>query len=280
MGKIVWLASYPKSGNTWLRAFLHNLFRDPNQPYDINRLVDFSTSDSAAGWYQQIDPRPVTELTREEIAQLRPKVHKLLTGIFPDNVFVKTHHALVEAHGTPTITMEYTAGAIYVVRNPLDVVISFAHHFGLSLDDAITQMNQPGMQSETTVAHVYHMYGSWSEHVYSWTARPSPGLHVMRYEDMLAEPERAFGGLVRFLGLNPPRQRLLKAIEQSSFDSLRDQEARRGFRERSQKAERFFREGRAGQWRELLTASQIEAIVEAHKEQMARFGYYPLPKSN
>lgn len=280
MGKIIWLASYPKSGNTWLRAFLHNLFRDPREPYDINRLTDFSKADSTASRYRQLDPRPATALTLEEIARLRPKVHKLLTEISPDNVFVKTHSALATSQGTPTITMECTAGAIYIVRNPLDVVISFAHHSGHGLDQSIEELNRPGMQTATTERHVSTLIGSWSEHVRSWTRRPSRGLHVMRFEDMLENPERAFGAVLRFLGLDPPKDRLLKAIEQSSFDNLRRQEAERGFRERGEQADRFFRDGRAGQWREVLTPAQIEAIVDAHKEQMARFGYYPLPKAN
>lgn len=280
MGKIIWLASYPKSGNTWLRVFLHNLFRDPSEPYDINQIDKFSVSDSAAGWYQQFDPRPVMELTPEEIAQLRPKVHKQITGIFPDNVFVKTHCALVQSYGTPAITMEHTAGAIYIVRNPLDVVISYAHHYGRELDEAIREVSRPGLQTQTGPRHVYEVMGSWTEHVVSWTGRPNPALHVMRYEDMLNEPERAFGGVTKFLGLNPHPARLLKAIEQSSFRNMQEQESQKGFEERSDKSDRFFREGRAGQWREKMTAAQIEAIVAAHRQQMTRFGYYPLPKQN
>jgi hypothetical protein len=280
MGKIIWLASYPKSGNTWLRVFLHNLFRDPREPYDINRIDKFSVSDSAAGWYQQLDPRPVTELSFEEIAQLRPRAHKILTGIFPDNIFVKTHSALVESYGTPAITMEQTAGAIYIVRNPLDVAISYAAHYGRTMDEAIEELNRPGLQTQTTARHVYEIMGSWSEHVVSWTGRPSPGLHIMRYEDMLNDAEKAFAGVTRFLGLNPPRGRLLKAIEQSSFRNMQQQEQQKGFDERSDKSDRFFRQGRAGQWRETLTAAQIDAIVGAHRQQMTRFGYFPLPPSN
>ncbi|HWA45723.1 MAG TPA: sulfotransferase domain-containing protein [Hypericibacter adhaerens] len=280
MGKIVWLASYPKSGNTWLRVFLHNLFRDPAEPYDINQIDKFSVSDSAAGWYQQLDPRPVTEMTDEEIAQLRPRVHKAITGIFPDNVFVKTHSALVMSHGTPAITMEQTAGAIYIVRNPLDVVISYAHHYGRTLDEAILEVNRPGLQTQTGERHVYELLGSWTEHVASWTSRPNPALHVMRYEDMLAEPERAFGAVTNFLGLTVRRERLLKAIEQSSFRNMREQESQKGFAERSDKSDRFFREGRAEQWREVMTQEQVDAIVAAHRQQMSRFGYFPLPKRN
>ena len=78
MGKLIWLASYPKSGNTWLRAFLHNLMRNPNEPYDINRLTDFTLSDAQMRWYQLFDPRPGPEISAEEVAALRPKVHEAM----------------------------------------------------------------------------------------------------------------------------------------------------------------------------------------------------------
>ena len=102
----------------------------------------------------------------------------------------------------------------------------------------------------------------------------------MRYEDMLNDPERSFGAVVKFLGLNASRARLLKAIDQSSFKNMQAQEAQKGFEERSDKSGRFFREGRAGQWREILTPVQIEAVVSVHRQQMARFGYFPLPARN
>ncbi len=277
MGKIVWLASYPKSGNTWLRAFLHNLFRRPGTTYDINRLIDFSTSESAIGWYIEVAKRPVAEMSRAEIAALRPAVHARLTEIFPDNVFAKTHNALVEESGVPTITLAHTAGAIYVVRNPLDVCISFADHYALTIDQAIVEMNRPGMMTTATKTHVAEIFGSWSENVESWTGRPNPALHVMRYEDMLAQPEQTFGAVARFLGLNPTAARLRHAIELSSFDNLRRQEEKSGFHERSEMSARFFRVGRADQWRAKLTPEQIESMVSANEKQMRRFGYLPLP---
>src|ERR1700752_1107864 len=133
VGKILWLASYPRSGNTRLRAFLHNLLRGSGQPYDMNRLQDFPLIDSDARWYRPFDPRPPTDLTKEEVAALRPKAHAAMTGAFPDTVIVKTHNAMVEDRGTPMITLEHTAGAIYIVRDPLDVAVSYSHHFGAPL---------------------------------------------------------------------------------------------------------------------------------------------------
>ncbi len=279
MGKLIWLASYPKSGNTWLRAFLHNLMRNPNEPYDINRLTDFTLSDAQIRWYQLFDPRPGPEISKEEVAALRPKVHEAMTRSHADSVFVKTHNALVEDRGTAMITMACTAGAVYVVRNPLDVVISYRHHYGLTVDAAIAAMNTPGLQSVNEEIHCYERYGSWSENVMSWTHQPSPGLHVIRYEDMLAAPHRTFSGVAAFLGLKATRERIDKAVKLSSFKVLREQERRHGFIERTASAEAFFRAGKADQWRRELTPTQVTALTSVHGEQMERFGYWPLPSA-
>ena len=275
MGKIVWLASFPKSGNTWLRAFLHNLLADPAEAYDINALDTFCVSDSQAQWYQRLDPRPPTAMTLEEVAALRPKVHRLFTELGGPPIFVKTHMAMAELGGTPLITVELSVAAIYIVRNPLDVVISHSHHYGADIDTTIGLLESEGTMTKASATHVAEYHGSWSEHVRSWTSQPSAGLHVVRYEDMLAAPHRSFAGIDRFLQLSSPRDRLERAIRRSSFKVLQEQEKRRGFREKTDVAKRFFRAGKADQWRTALSRAQIDRVVGAHREQMARFGYLP-----
>jgi hypothetical protein len=275
MGKIIWLASYPKSGNTWLRAFLHNLLRDPPEGYDINKMADFTIGDSATAWYAPFIGRAPGDWTVEEVAKVRHQAHEAMTRAFPDNVFVKTHNALIaDLHG-PMISLDLTAGAIYVVRNPLDVAISYGHHLGKTIDKTIDILNSPKSGNPNTVRNVYQLLGTWSHHVESWTQRAHPGLHIIRYEDMTETPAKAFAEVAVFLRLKPPRARLMRAIDRSSFAELRKREAAQGFQERSEFAERFFREGRAGQWREVLTQDQVERIVQAHRPTMERFGYLP-----
>ena len=275
MGKIIWLASYPKSGNTWIRAFLHNLLRDPPEGYDINRITDFTIADSDVRWFEPFIGRPPGDWTREEVAGVRPRVHAAMTKAFPDSVFVKTHNALVEDRYGPLITLPLTAGAIYMVRNPLDVVVSYAHHLARPLDDVIELLNSPDTGNPNTERTVYQILRDWTEHVLSWTAHPSPALHVLRYEDLLEAPELHFGKLTRFLGLKPPPERLARAIRRASFGELKAREEAAGFAERSPLADRFFRQGEAGQWRKTLSAAQVNRIVETHREQMGRFGYLP-----
>jgi len=167
MGRIIWLASFPKSGNTWMRAFLHNLMRNPNEAYDINRLGEFSFSDSTLNFYQRYLTKPRAEWTNREIMETRWKVQRDIGQMTPDDVFTKTHNALVEFEGMPMIHMDLTAGAIYIVRNPLDVCISLADHYGCSLDESIRIMNVPSSGTPNTEVLTFEVHNTWSTHVYS-----------------------------------------------------------------------------------------------------------------
>jgi len=278
MGKIIWLASYPKSGNTWMRAFLHNLLRAPKEGYDINKITDFTVSDSSTAFFKRVLTKPWQEWTIQEVADRRWDVQEMITKLHSDNVFVKTHNALVEYMGRPIIHMEMTAGAIYVLRNPLDVVVSLSHHYGVNMDEAVRIINDPTNGSVSRAELVYEIHSNWSSHVASWTQQQHAGLLTLRYEDMLQKPMQTFSKVTKFLGLNAPKDRIQHAIEMSSFKKLRDQEDQKGFRERSDKTDKFFREGKSGQWRDILTKSQINKIIEVNKDQMERFGYWPLPK--
>ncbi|MCE9648053.1 MAG: sulfotransferase domain-containing protein [Parvibaculum sp.] len=275
MGALIWLASYPKSGNTWMRTFLHNLFTNAQQPVDLNRLDDFTLGSSTAAWYRRYTPTPPENMTDEEAAKYRMAVQRDFTQVFPDSVFVKTHYFLGERDGVPLHNMDVTAGAIYIVRNPLDVVLSMVPHFNVTLDEAIEILRDENAGTKPTKTHVSEHYASWSTNVKSWTQIPNPQLLTMRYEDLLEKPRGSFKRVTNFLGLKPSTERLERAIKFSSFKVLKAQEQKSGFKERPEGAEAFFREGKKEQWRAKLTPEQVRRIVDDHREQMERFGYVP-----
>jgi hypothetical protein len=276
MGSIVWIASYPKSGNTWTRNFLHNLLRPTDDTYDINEMNELTTGAGGARWYQPLLPRPLVDCTLEEVARARPDAQKALANAADGLVFVKTHSAMVSDLGFPAINAAVTSGAVYVVRNPLDVAVSYASHMGRSLDETIRIMSEDNARTANTSKQVYEPMGSWSHHVASWTRKAHRALYVVRYEDMLASPEETFGALCAFLRLASGQEELRQAVERSSFERLREMEDARGFAERPEAAARFFREGRAGSWKDHLSPGQCDAVVLNHREQMERFGYWPL----
>ncbi|MCP4183841.1 MAG: sulfotransferase domain-containing protein [Hyphomicrobiales bacterium] len=277
---IIWLASYPKSGNTWTRNFLHNLINvmagEELGIQDINKMNHLSTWEISGKSYEKLLDKNLNQCTREEIASVRHQVQQQIADDADGLAFVKTHHALVMDRKKPTINFDVTCGAIYIVRNPLDVAISFSHHLNASIDEAIEQMAIEGLETPINEKSVYEVYSSWSQHVESWTRKPQRTIYVMRYEDMLSEPETTFRGLAHHLLLEPSIIQLERSIELSSFEKLQSQETEKGFREKPKDAKLFFRSGRANQWREELNGQQIDRIVKAHRKQMERFNYYPL----
>jgi hypothetical protein len=276
---IVWLASYPKSGNTWTRAFLSNLatvMAGEEEALDVNSINRFSLGENFTHFYKDLmnfAPKP-NDQTR--VAAVRHRVQEAIANQFEGMIFCKTHNALVIDRGHSIINFTVTSGAVYVVRNPLDVAISLAYHLNQSIDEAIATMANDNIETPITETQVHEVWTSWSRHVESWTRKPHPAIYIMRYEDMLAKPEQTFGDLARHLLLNPSPSELALAIERSSFEQLKESEEKEGFVEKPQHADRFFREGRAGQWKETLRPDQVRAVIDAHRSQMERFGYWPM----
>ena len=277
---IIWIASYPRSGNTWMRAFinaLQSVMKDADSAdVDINRFEEASASESSAPLYPRFLGKPVFKATAAEIAAARPWVQAALVESAGRPIFMKTHNARGLDFGRPLVNTQVTAGAIYIIRNPLDVAISYAHLSNQPIDSTITTMETRGWGIDTTATKVRTVTGSWSEHVATWTDIAHPTVLVVRYEDMVGKPERTFARIARHLLLKPTREQLRQAIDLTSFKRLQAKEAAAGFVEKPDTSvDPFFREGRAGQWREILSPEQIDRIVTAHGEQMARFGYLP-----
>jgi len=280
MKGIVWVASFPKSGNTWFRAFLTNLRSESDRPADINQLDHYNFAarrifDAALGW-------ETSDLSPESINRLRLPVQEVLAR--EEDGFFKVHEAFVHPEtGEPLFAMGATRAALYFIRNPLDVAISYSQHIGQDIDAAIKRMNDrmAHLAAKTTEIHAQLLQplGDWSSHVRSWVDAPGLRVQVLRYEDMLAKPHETFTAACRFAGLPDDPSRVAKALEYSSFKELQRQEKAKGFREATASERQFFRHGRAGIWREVLSAAQIDSIVRAHGEVMRRFGYLNLDGS-
>ncbi len=273
MGYIYWIASYPKSGNTWIRSFLHHLVSYPASA-NINDLQSFAPDEANVIAYDRFLTKSGPERTLRDYAAVRPQVQAGMASLVPGFVFVKTHHRLGIHLGTPTINMAVTAGAIYVVRNPLDVVVSYSEFLQTGIDAAIDTMQESGYMFAGMKNGPYQVCGSWNENVSSWTDKQHDRLHVVRYEDMLDMPFETFSGITRFLQLDAADEQISGAIEGASFRQLQAQEAQLGFQERPNVTKKFFRVGEKDQWRTRLSREQIERIVDANGPLMQRFGYF------
>ena len=286
---IVWIVAYPKSGTTWTRAVLTNYLQDEPNPASINSLVgDWGTS--ARVNFDQLIGLDSSDLRLDELARLLPRFREVLAdallsapavagqgGDTGRRFFAKSHELFEGPLGGPRFSPVGTAGAIYLVRNPLDVAVSYAHHLQAPVGAIVQRMNDPAAQDLPAVRRIGILLpnplGTWSENVASWLQQSAVPTCVARYEDLLTDPIAGFGRIVRFAGLEWQADRLARAVDQASFHRLRAQEAEQGFDERRQTAPTFFRAGIAGAWRRVLTRDQVRALVAAHRPMMARLGY-------
>ncbi|MBW4973599.1 sulfotransferase domain-containing protein [Roseovarius mucosus] len=270
---IVWMASYPKSGNTWTRIFLANYIANASQPIPINVAHRFAMGDSIAKTYRMVAGRPIDTDDIDLTLSLRPAVLRGIVGNNADINLVKTHNIRAVARGVPLIPEEFTRSAIYIVRNPLDMVLSYARHYGMTPEEAVYTVSHVDNANPPSPETVAQFMGSWSDHVRSWTG-PSPyPVLVLRYEDLLADPKGNFAKVLEHLGVPVEAERLDRAIQFASFKELSMQEAEQGFVEKSAESERFFAKGKSDQWKTDLEPRLVKRMQAAHRKVMKQFGY-------
>ena len=274
---IIWLASYPKSGNTWMRTFLTNYWRDADAPANINSLQGGPIA-SARSIFDEAVGVQASDLTSAEIERLRPYVYEQIAENSKETMFLKVHDAYTYTpEGIPMLSKKATQGALYLIRNPLDVCVSFAHHSNRPVEKMIPRMADPEMAFVNDPKRLYNQLVqkllTWGQHALSWVNEPDLNVQVVRYEDMLLNPEETFSQVIKFCELDFDVERIRKAIHFSSFDTLKAQEEEHGFGEKMPTSESFFRKGKVGSWREKLSEKDAAQIVADHGDVMKTFGY-------
>jgi hypothetical protein len=289
--RTIWLASYPKSGNTWFRMLVANLSAKEGEPLDINDLPERGGIASARGPFDHLLLVESGLLSFDEIDVLRPRVYEALARGAEDGEydavdappvrFVKTHDAYtLTPAGEPLLAGARGAdGTILVVRDPRDVVSSLANHNRWTIDRTIDFMNdkeagfctRPGRLHE----QLRQQLPGWSGYLASWLEQTDIPVHLVRYEDM---HDNAFGILRRaldFAGRQATDEQVRRAISFADFSQLRQQEEAKGFREapRAGAPRPFFRRGEAGAWRSELSPEQVARIEAEHAPMMRRLGY-------
>ncbi|MCL1629195.1 sulfotransferase domain-containing protein [Roseibaca sp. V10] len=272
-----WLASYPKSGNTWFRVVLSAYLGSDETELDLNALQTGMIGSSRL-WVDDVAGFDTADLTAPEIERLRP--HAYRWSALHDGVagYHKIHDAyLYNDAGEPIVDPVATLGAVYLLRNPLDVAPSFAAHLAVDIERAITLMANPdaslSRDGKGLNMQLVQRLGTWSSHVESWVNAAEISCHVLRYEDMHATPQQSFAAAFAALGLTVDHAKLARAISMAEFDKLAHLEQSAGFRERPSKAKKFFRSGKVGGWRHSLTPDQVARIIAEHGVVMQRMGY-------
>lgn len=273
MKNIVWLASYPKSGNTWLRLFLANYLAGGDTPVPLNQLDRFATGDALVSHYRAVSRDGFDPGDDRAALRLRDAVLRAISSNGADVNLVKTHNKNRRVDGVRLIPPHMTRRALYVVRNPLDMLLSYADHYGTTPAKAANEIANENNSTLPEPKMVRQFLGSWSEHVTSWTKNPRFPVTVLKYEDMSDDPTKAFSTVLHDLGAPADEARVAQAVRAASFDEAKKQESASGFVEKSPSSNRFFRSGKVGEGRATLDPAVIGRIVADHGEVMRQFGY-------
>jgi hypothetical protein len=219
---VVWIASYPKSGNTWVRFLLSAYFFDAVVSWDAvaQIVLEFPPLLARAKKEGLSDLQLWQQLV--ELKRQRPAV----PPGFPEDLFLKTHHAATEDHPF----LNRARKAVVLVRNPRDVALSAFNFLRLKNRRPISDekaylkefLRHGGDPSWKQIG-----FGTWLEHTNSWLAAHHFPAHLVRYEDLHVDPAREFEGILRFLDAPIDRERIARAIQQADFRNLKRLEVQR-----------------------------------------------------
>lgn len=291
---IFWISSYPKSGNTLIRAILLGLFFSEDGKVSLKNMDDIGLFETTRrlNFIKEINKKDFYNLN--DLKTLSKYWQKIQINqeldIKKGFGFLKTHSCLVSVKNNFFTSENITKGYIYVIRDPRDVCISWAKHSNYSIDDSINFMCNPLsiLKWINTSKHSelpkeifpVSLISSWSEHVKSWTNNNMliPKL-IIKYEDLITNKEGIIGQIRDFFNenygikINNYNERLVNILKTTKFEYMKDYETKNGFKEAKQWSS-FFRKGKAEQWKDELKKEQQSKIEENFKEQMNEFKYY------
>ena len=275
---LLWVASYPKSGNTWMRAILTSLFYSNDGIFDFKLLpkidqfeklqyFDF-VKDINIDDYKRLNELPV-------ISKYWTEAQKRITS--KELIFFKTHSCNYSHNNLNYTNQIKTRGGIYIVRDPRDVAVSYSKFIGESIDMTIDYMLGQSRQIWNQNKSLGIILSRWDYHVASWLSLKSPIIFI-RYEDLLDKTEKILNELINFLTeelkikIDVNQKKIDNIIQSTSFNLLKQKEEKEGFREAS-KSSAFFREGKSMQWKNDLNEKQISKIETNFSEAMKKFNY-------
>ena len=276
---IIWLSSYPKSGNTWLRSFLVSYYftRDGEFNFeDLSRIPDYPSRNFLS---KEIN---INEINQGEIYKYWDNTQKEILKNKKAK-FLKTHNSLNPINDVPFTKKEYTLGIIHIIRDPRNVITSIKNHFGFdSYDQSLKYMQTDGafMKGEDNAR--YSVIDSWRSHYTSWMSNRNLKRITIKYEEMEESPEETFGKVVNFINSickikeGIIMDKLINSINNTKFDLLKKGEDEPKSTEnviRNNKKIKFFNLGPQNKWKNVLPHKIQYQINEYYKEDLKNLGY-------
>jgi len=277
---IVWIASYPKSGNTWVRSFLASYYFDDEGKFDVKNL-------------EKIQDYPNKQFFKNEIK--KDEIHKHWDESQKNLCnqkkirFLKTHNSLIKAFGHDFTQPKYSLGVIYIIRDPRNVITSLKNHNNFQTYDEALQMMLNENATLSDYAHLNNhaktnIINSWKINYQSWLSNNFYRRLTIRYEDLIADPFQTFRDIVVFVNTicrfndGFKLSKFNNAVKSTSFEALQKLEEMGKFSENvysvnDKKKIKFFNQGPNNDWKKNLNKELINKMNEIYKEDLVKFNY-------
>ena len=274
MLKNIFLASYPKSGNTWLRSIILSSRQDNNifNLKHLSKIRLLSDKMNFTSFNNKIyDKQGLIDY--DWMSKNIILCQKKLNEKNKYNYFFKTHSVRHKSFTNETVN----AGFIYIVRDPRDVVISLSNFAGIDLDESINQVVF-NKQLMTNANGARELVSNWELNIKSWFEYKSVPSLFIKYEDLLFKSTNTILKIIDLINTTANKKILNNAnnidniIKNTNFKILQLQETSNGFKE-SSKNSKFFRLGTSNQWKDILSKTQVELIEKNLESPMKYFNY-------
>ncbi len=277
---IIWIASYPKSGNTWVRSFLSAYYYSKKGEFDfelLNNIKQFPSREFFDKKLKSVEDASDNWLIAQKKICDRNKF-----------CFLKTHNVFGAYKGKSFTTPKYTFGSIYIVRDPRNVLTSLMNHYSLNEYEALKMINSTYRnlrdKSDDEDYSNYSFISSWSNNYKSWKLSNNIKTLLIKYEDLQSNRENTFLKIVDFTNklIKNNRSVDIKKFEMSikttNFDVLKKKEEKEGFYEaiysdKEKKHKSFFNLGIKNNYRKLLKEETLAEIEKVFCKEMSELGY-------
>lgn len=277
---IIWLASYPKSGNTLLRSILATYFYSESGTFDFSHVYKISQFPSKLHFENLgIDTENEIQIFKNFI-----KAQELINKTNPGIKFFKTHSNLCKVNGSDFTDLKNTLGVIYVVRDPRNVVTSFAHHYGYTINEATDAMLSKSRFLAKTDLMQRSFLGSWSDNYNSWKQLKLKKKYLLiTYEDLVNKKKSTIIKIFNFfkqlkMQVSLDMVKMNKVIKTTNFEEMKKLEKKKTFYEspideKTGQRRIFFKHGNKNDWRLILDDKVRVKIEKAFHKEMKELNY-------
>ena len=268
--KIIWISSYPKCGNTYLRCFLCHYVFNKNSEFNFDILSKIPKFETKDVFKKVLDKNIFNE--KFIYYKYFLEVQKKLINNFPQKELIfKTHHFFGEINNYKFTNATNTLLFIYLIRDPREVLVSYAAHSGMSFDSILEFYVEDQIARKAKMESIVN----WDIHYRSWKSFKSVPSIFIKFEDLVQDPKENFRLLIKFLSkhidISLDEKLLNKTIKLTMFDKLKQLENKYGFKE--SKENNFFNSGQLDSWKKLLNKKQIKKVENKFYKEMKELGY-------